>query len=88
MNVQAIKYVSSRVCGSEEDQYQHTNLITNFYQFIINEVFIFFIICQTDYKTNTVIAKELNITPVLDKVQHYRRNWMQHTDSPIIDFQE
>jgi hypothetical protein len=42
--------------------------------------FLFFIICQTDYKTNTVIAKELNITPVLDKIQHYRRNWMQHID--------
>jgi len=40
MNVQAIKYVSSGVCGSE-DQYRHANLITNSYQFIINEVFIF-----------------------------------------------
>jgi len=27
-----------------------------------------------------VTAKDLNITPVLDKVQHYRRNWMQQTD--------
>jgi hypothetical protein len=27
-----------------------------------------------------VIAKELNITPVLEKIQHYRRNWMQHSD--------
>jgi len=27
----------------------------------------------TDYKTNTEIAKELNITPVLDKIQEYRR---------------
>ena len=25
----------------------------------------------TDYKTNTEIAKELNITPVLDKIQEY-----------------
>ena len=25
----------------------------------------------TDYKTNTEIAKELNITPVLDKIQYY-----------------
>jgi hypothetical protein len=30
----------------------------------------------TDYKTNTEIAKELNITPVLDKMQDYRRNWI------------
>jgi hypothetical protein len=28
----------------------------------------------TDYKTNTQFAKELNITPVLDKIQDYRRN--------------
>jgi hypothetical protein len=26
-----------------------------------------------DYKTNTVIEKQLNITPVLDKIQEYRR---------------
>jgi len=31
----------------------------------------------TDYKTNTEIAKELNITPVLDKIQDYRKNWLQ-----------
>jgi hypothetical protein len=28
----------------------------------------------TDYKTNTEIAKELHITPVLDKIQKCRRN--------------
>jgi hypothetical protein len=28
----------------------------------------------TDYRTDTEIAKELNITPVLDKTQDYRRN--------------
>jgi hypothetical protein len=28
----------------------------------------------TDHKTNTDIAKELNITPVLDKIQSYKRN--------------
>jgi hypothetical protein len=27
----------------------------------------------TDYKTNTEIAKKLNTTPVLDKIQEYRR---------------
>ena len=32
----------------------------------------------TDYKTNTEIAKELNITPMLDKMQEYIRNWLQH----------
>ena len=32
----------------------------------------------TDYRTNTEIAKELNITPLLDKTQDYRRNWIQH----------
>jgi len=28
----------------------------------------------TDYKTITEIAKELNITAVLDKIEEYRRN--------------
>jgi hypothetical protein len=28
----------------------------------------------TDHKTNSDIVKELNITPVLDKVQDYKRN--------------
>ena len=32
----------------------------------------------TDYKTNTEIVKQLNITSVLDKIQEYRRNWLQH----------
>jgi hypothetical protein len=32
----------------------------------------------TDCKTNTDITKELNITPVLDKRQECRRNWLQH----------
>jgi hypothetical protein len=30
------------------------------------------------YKTNSEIAKELNKTPVLDKIQDYRRNWIQN----------
>jgi len=33
---------------------------------------------QTDYKTNTHIAKELKITPILDKLLEYKRNWIQH----------
>ena len=33
----------------------------------------------TDYKIYTEIAKELNITPVLDKTQEYIRNRLQYT---------
>ena len=31
----------------------------------------------TDYKTNTEVAKILNITPELDKIQEQSRNWLQ-----------
>ena len=31
----------------------------------------------TDYKTNTQIAKELKITQILDKLQQYKRKWIQ-----------
>ena len=31
-----------------------------------------------DYRTNTQIAKELKITPILDKLLEYKRNWIQH----------
>ena len=32
-----------------------------------------------DYKTNTEIEKNYILrTPVLDKIQEYRRNWLQH----------
>jgi len=31
----------------------------------------------TDYKTNTQITKELKITPILDKLLEYKRNWKQ-----------
>jgi len=34
----------------------------------------------TDCKTNTQIAKELKITPILDKLQEYKRNWIQHVN--------
>jgi len=34
----------------------------------------------TDYKTNTQIAKELKITPTLDKLLEYKRNWIQHVN--------
>jgi hypothetical protein len=30
--------------------------------------------------TNTEIAKELNIHPVLDKVQDYKRKWIQNVN--------
>jgi hypothetical protein len=29
------------------------------------------------YKTNTKIVKELKITPILDKLLEYKRNWIQ-----------
>jgi hypothetical protein len=35
---------------------------------------------SVDHKTNTEIAKELNITPVLDKIQHCKRNCIQHVN--------
>ena len=34
----------------------------------------------TGYKTNSHIAKELEITPVLDKLLEYKRNWIQHVN--------
>jgi hypothetical protein len=34
----------------------------------------------TDYKTNTQIAKKLKITPILDKLLEYKRNWIQHVN--------
>jgi hypothetical protein len=35
--------------------------------------------------TNTQIAKELKITPILDKLLEYKRNWMQHVNRmPLI----
>jgi hypothetical protein len=34
----------------------------------------------TDYKTNAQIAKELKITPILDTLLEYKRNWIQHVN--------
>jgi Holliday junction resolvase RusA-like endonuclease len=34
----------------------------------------------TDYKSNIQIAKELKITPILDKLLEYKRNWIQHVN--------
>jgi hypothetical protein len=34
----------------------------------------------TDQETNAEIVKELNTTPVLDKIRDYKRNWTQHVN--------
>jgi len=34
----------------------------------------------TDYKTNSQIAKELKITPILDKLLEYKRSWIQRVN--------
>jgi hypothetical protein len=34
----------------------------------------------TSYKTNTQVAKELKITPILDKLLEYKINWIQHVN--------
>jgi len=34
----------------------------------------------TDNKTNTQITKELKITPILDKLLEYKKNWTQHVN--------
>jgi hypothetical protein len=34
----------------------------------------------TDYKTNIQITKELKITPILDKLLEYKRNWKQNVN--------
>ena len=34
----------------------------------------------TDYKTNAQIAKELKITPILDKLLEYKRSWIQYVN--------
>jgi len=33
-----------------------------------------------DYKTNGQIAKGLKITPILDKLLEYKRNWIQNVN--------
>jgi hypothetical protein len=33
-----------------------------------------------DHKTNTEIVKGLNITRVLDRIQDYKRKWIQHVN--------
>ena len=41
----------------------------------------------TDYK-KAEIAEELNISPVLNTIQEYRRNWLKHTECFVIDYGE
>jgi len=33
-----------------------------------------------NYKTNAQVAKELKITPILDKLLEYKRSWIQHVN--------
>jgi hypothetical protein len=33
-----------------------------------------------NYKTNVQIAKELKITPILDKLLEYKRSWIQRVN--------
>jgi len=33
-----------------------------------------------DYKTKTQIKKQLKITPILNKLLEYNRNWIQHVN--------
>jgi hypothetical protein len=37
----------------------------------------------TDHKINKEIAKDSNITPVLDKIQDYKRKWIQHVNRMV-----
>jgi hypothetical protein len=37
-------------------------------------------ITWTGYKTNTQIAKELKIRPILGKILEYKRKWIQHVN--------
>jgi hypothetical protein len=37
----------------------------------------------TDHKTNTQIAKELKITPILDKLLEYQRSSIQHVNRMV-----
>jgi hypothetical protein len=33
-----------------------------------------------DHKTNRDTANELNVTPVLDRIQDYKRKWIEHVN--------
>ena len=40
----------------------------------------FYVKLITKIETNTRITKELKITPILDKLLEYKRNWIQHVN--------
>jgi hypothetical protein len=42
--------------------------------------YLIFALYVFEYKTNAQIAKELKITPILDKLLEYKRNWIQHVN--------
>jgi hypothetical protein len=33
-----------------------------------------------DHKTNTETARELNVTPILDRTYDYKKKWIQHVN--------
>ena len=43
-------------------------------------MYVYVVYTRTDYKTNTQIAKELKITPILNTLLEYKRNWIQHVN--------
>ena len=44
-----------------------------------------YIYIWSDYKTNTEITNELKITPVLQKIQNYKTEWLEHVDRMASD---
>jgi len=69
----------------------HTNIITAHYTILnyttLHYTILYYTILYytilyytgyiwTDYKTNAQIAKELKITPILDKLLEYKKNWI------------
>jgi hypothetical protein len=65
--------------GSDAEHYSFscTAVILTFLQYTISTNKA---VTWTGYETNTENAKELNRTPLLDKIQDYRRNWKEHVN--------
>ena len=72
-----------------------THTHTNIYIYILQNTILNYSVCLVsgmkymkrtaghswrDYKTNEQIAKDLKITPHLDKLLEYKRNWIQHVN--------
>jgi hypothetical protein len=36
---------------------------------------------RTDHKTNAEIARELNITPIVDSIYDYKKKWIQYVNT-------